>query len=216
MSALSPRAGFRTVARAAEAEREIKKSRFIGAVSPVDTEAAAREFIASRRGSHHAARHHCTAYVLGAPAAIQRSSDDGEPAGTGGVPILEVITAGGLTDVVVVVTRYFGGVLLGAGGLIRAYSSAAADAVAAAGLVERVPAVCLTISVEHTLAGRLDNELRSAGHDISGARYDVAAHFDLTVADADRGPFETWLAERTGGRARITDGEPTYLARPIR
>ena len=110
---------MRTIRENGEHELEIKRSRFLCALARVDSDEAAREFIAERRKLHHEARHHCTAYVLDEGRA-QRSNDDGEPAGTAGAPMLEVLRRNEITGVVAVVSRYFGGVLLGAGGLVRA------------------------------------------------------------------------------------------------
>ena len=132
-----PRA-YVTVAREATAEIEVKRSRFLGHVVPVTTEDEARAVVEAARKEHWDARHHCSAFVLGPDGALQRSSDDGEPSGTAGAPMLEVLRGRGLTDVVAVVTRWFGGTLLGAGGLVRAYSDATRAALDAAGTRRRV------------------------------------------------------------------------------
>lgn len=124
---------IKTVGKAASAEFTEKKSVFIGYAAPVSSEEEARDFIASIKKKHADARHNVSAYVLGG--GIMHSSDDGEPSGTAGVPVLEVIKKSGVTNTVVVVTRYFGGILLGAGGLLRAYSAAARAAIDAAGVV---------------------------------------------------------------------------------
>lgn len=124
---------IKTVGKAASAEFTEKKSVFIGYAAPVSSEEEARDFIASIKKKHADARHNVSAYVLGG--GIMHSSDDGEPSGTAGVPVLEVIKKSGVTNTVVVVTRYFGGILLGAGGLLRAYSTAARAAIDAAGVV---------------------------------------------------------------------------------
>ena len=119
-----------TVARDATAEVEDRGSRFLCTLRRVATEDDARALVAALRREHGDARHHCSAFVLGADGAIQRSSDDGEPAGTAGAPMLDVLRGAGLSDVAAVVTRWFGGTLLGAGGLVRAYSDAVRGAVA--------------------------------------------------------------------------------------
>ena len=124
-------AGYQTAAREAEDAFVERRSRFIGAICPVQTEEDALAFVAKRKKAHWDATHHVYAYVL-RQEGIRRYSDDGEPQGTGGVPVLEVLEREGLTDVAVVVTRYFGGILLGAGGLVRAYSHGAKLAVDAA------------------------------------------------------------------------------------
>ena len=139
---------------------EIKRSRFLTRLRRVASEADARAVVEERRRTQFDARHHCSAFVLGPDARTARSSDDGEPAGTAGVPILGVLNANRLTDVVAVVTRYFGGIKLGAGGLVRAYSDAVAQAVAAAGTRQVV--LCSLIAVEVPLAdaGALESQIR--------------------------------------------------------
>ena len=111
---------YRTVARSAVAETEVKRSRFLCRIERVESEGAARAVVDRARKEHWDARHHCSAFVLGPDGAVQRSSDDGEPSGTAGAPTLEVLRGRALSDVVAVVTRWFGGTLLGAGGLVRA------------------------------------------------------------------------------------------------
>jgi len=123
---------IRTVGKSASAETVEKKSVFIGYAAPVSSEAEARDFVASIKKKHADARHNVSAYVLSG--GIMHSSDDGEPSGTAGVPVLEVIKKSGIVNTAVVVTRYFGGILLGAGGLVRAYSAAAKAAIDAAGI----------------------------------------------------------------------------------
>ncbi|MCA0253665.1 MAG: YigZ family protein [Actinobacteria bacterium] len=156
-----------TIAARVEHEVVIKKSRFIATLVPVRSVAEADGEIAALRRQYWDARHNCTALVVGTHADQQRSSDDGEPSGTAGVPMLEVLRHRELTDLVAVVTRYFGGVLLGAGGLVRAYSGAVAEAVDHARLVRRELLTEITLDVPHTEAGRLDNWLRdwAATHD---------------------------------------------------
>jgi uncharacterized YigZ family protein len=151
-------------------EIEIKRSRFITVLGRADNEDTARELVAALRREFHDARHHCSAFVLGPDRNIQRSNDDGEPSGTAGVPMLEAITkretAPGLTDlsdVSAVVVRYFGGILLGAGGLVRAYSESVSAALERAPLVRRSRLRICSASVPHAAAGRLENDLRTAG-----------------------------------------------------
>ena len=128
---------YRTIARDATAEVEDRGSRFLCTLRRVATEDDARALVVALRREHGDARHHCSAFVLGPESAIQRSSDDGEPAGTAGAPMLDVLRGAGLSDVAAVVTRWFGGTLLGAGGLVRAYSDAVRGAVAEAGALRR-------------------------------------------------------------------------------
>lgn len=149
-----PDHGYCTVAAAAQAEFEEKRSRFIGSIAPVSSEEEALAFIASVRAQNRDARHNCHACLLRA-GGIKRFSDDGEPQGTAGKPILEVIEREGLTDTALVVTRYFGGILLGAGGLTRAYAQAAKLAVDAAQRVWMRPAVLVGVECDYSLYGKI-------------------------------------------------------------
>src|SRR5690625_3817449 len=148
---------MRAIKRAGENELEAKKSRFVCVLERVTDETAVREAVAHQRKIHHTARHHCSAYVLGDDADIQKSSDDGEPAGTAGMPMLEVLRRNELTNVVAVVSRYFGGVLLGAGGLVRAYGGAVAATIEQVGMVERRPMRIVSTTVDYSLAGKLEH-----------------------------------------------------------
>ncbi|KQV16119.1 MULTISPECIES: YigZ family protein [unclassified Kitasatospora] len=183
-------------------ELEIKKSRFICHLARVTDEAEAQTFIAGIRKQYWDARHNCTAFVVGGEQPRERSSDDGEPGGTAGVPMLEVLRRRGLTDTAAVVTRYFGGIKLGAGGLVRAYGSAVSEAVDAVGLLERRPVALLTVAVDHTRAGRLDNDLRAAGYVVRELSYQAAGvRIEVGVPEPEVTEFHAWLAEATGGSA---------------
>lgn len=155
----------RTIAAAVEHELVIKKSRFIAQIAPVSSVDEADAVIAGIRKRYWDARHNCSAMVTGLLGDQARSSDDGEPSGTAGIPMLEVLRRRELTDTVAVVTRYFGGVKLGAGGLVRAYSTAVSEALDLAALVQRMSLTQVTLEVAHADAGRYDNLLRDwAGH----------------------------------------------------
>lgn len=146
---------YLTVKDEVSSEFEEKKSVFIGHVRRVYREEEARSFIDEIRSEHKEATHNVYAYVIGQNMGIQRYSDDGEPQGTAGIPVLEVIKKNSVTDIVVVVTRYFGGVLLGAGGLVRAYSKGAALAIKDSGVVEKVKGCKVEINIEYDLLGKL-------------------------------------------------------------
>ncbi|MGB4137315.1 MAG: YigZ family protein [Microbacterium sp.] len=150
-----------TIAAEVDHELVIRKSRFIAHVAPVSSPEEADQVIADLRRRYWDARHNCAAQVTGLLGDRARSSDDGEPSGTAGMPMLEVLRRRGLTDVVAVVTRYFGGIKLGAGGLVRAYSSAVSEALDLAALVDRVILSQATVAVPHADAGRFDNALRA-------------------------------------------------------
>src|SRR5690625_4845942 len=142
----------------------IQKSRFIGYVRRVESEEAAQDFIQEIKKKHHDATHNCSAYLIGENDQIQKANDDGEPSGTAGVPILEVLKKQHLKDTAVVVTRYFGGIKLGAGGLIRAYGSTTSQALKTTGIVKRQLMQGHSITVDYTLLGKLENVLRTSDH----------------------------------------------------
>jgi len=172
----------------AEAELVVSRSRFLARACRVEDEESARRFIAEVRSIDHDARHHCTAFVLGADAAVRRSNDDGEPSGTAGRPMLEVVTGRGLSDVVVVVTRWFGGVLLGTGGLVRAYGDATAAALDAAGTRERVLWQQARVVAPIAEVGVLESRLRR-DTDVVDVEYE-ADRVTWTVAFTDAGVLD--------------------------
>lgn len=173
----------RPVGGSAEAELVVSRSRFLARACRVEDEESARRFIADVRAIDHDARHHCTAFVLGPDAAVRRSNDDGEPSGTAGRPMLEVVTGRGLSDVVVVVTRWFGGVLLGTGGLVRAYGDATSAALDAAGVRERVLWQQAKVVAPIAEVGTLESRLRR-DTDVVDVVYE-ADRVTWTVACAD-------------------------------
>ncbi|MEU6127552.1 YigZ family protein [Saccharopolyspora sp. NPDC047091] len=206
---------MRTIRRSGEFELEIKRSRFLCALSRADSEERAREFVAQRRKLHHDARHHCSAYVLDVDGRTQRSSDDGEPAGTAGVPMLEVLRHNEITRVVAVVSRYFGGTLLGAGGLVRAYGGAVSAALEQVGLAELRPMRLVSTTVDYLVAGKLENDLRSHGFSVSDVDYSERVRFVVQVPADDVEDFGRWLAEATGGAAEPVLGELVHAEVPV-
>lgn len=152
------------------------------------------------RSTYHDARHHCTAFVIGPDAALQRSNDDGEPAGTAGRPMLEALTGHGVSDVVAVVTRWFGGTLLGSGGLVRAYGEVTANALDVAGRRRREQARLCRVVVDVAAAGALENRLRQAV-DVLDVQYGQSVTF--TVATADDQQLAAELAGWTAGAAQL-------------
>ncbi|WP_435735930.1 YigZ family protein [Cellulosimicrobium sp. PMB13] len=200
-----------TIARPVDHELVVKRSRFLAHLAPVASVEAADAVVARVRKEHWDARHHCVALVVGPHADQQRSTDDGEPSGTAGVPMLEVLRHRGLTDVVAVVTRYFGGVLLGAGGLVRAYSSAVSEALDVARVVRRAVRTVVTVDVPHAAAGRLHGVLQdwAGAHDavLAGVAYEQVARFTLLVAPADLDRFDADLAAASAGTLAAARGE---------
>jgi uncharacterized YigZ family protein len=197
---------MRTIKHSGIHELQIRRSRFICALARVVTEEEAQAFIAERRRAHRDATHNCTAYVLGEHGQITRNSDDGEPAGTAGLPMLEVLARRGLTGVAAVVTRYFGGIKLGAGGLVRAYGQAVAETIDAVGVVERRPVVTVTVSVGHERAGRLQRDLHASPYPPAGTRYGDGVEIDVPVPETELTAFEAWAAAATGGQASTRRG----------
>ncbi|MDO5499160.1 MAG: YigZ family protein [Propionibacteriaceae bacterium] len=192
---------YRTIARAAEVDLEVKRSIFRCRLEHVTDEASARAVIERARAEHWAARHHCSAFILGPDGQTARSSDDGEPPGTAGAPMLEVLRGAELTEVVAVVTRWFGGTLLGAGGLVRAYSEAVREAVAAAGVRRRELQAEFTLALDHAIAGRVESELRARGLTVLDTGYAAMVTLRLGVPDDEADRLNTIVAELTAGSA---------------
>ena len=205
---------MRSIARDGAHELEIQRSRFMCSVARVDTPQQAADFIAAIRKRHWDATHHCSAYRVGPDADQQRSNDDGEPAGTAGVPMLEVLTRREITDTVAVVTRYYGGIKLGAGGLVRAYGKAVSETLDEVGTVLRVQHTTVHITVDHQAAGKLDNELRSTGYRVANVEYGSTVRMTVLVPAPATEPFEQWLAEHTAGQAAIELGDAVLLDVP--
>lgn len=190
---------YRAPARAASAQIEVKRPRFLATVERVETEDAARAVIERVRREHWDARHHCSAFIVGPDARLERSNDDGEPAGMAGAPILETMSGHGLSDIVVVVTRWFGGTLLGAGGLVRAYSAVAQEALDIAGVRERMLVREYALQLDHADAGRVERELRSRGVQVLDTMWGAGAELVLGVPADGTGEFVALIAEVTGG-----------------
>jgi uncharacterized YigZ family protein len=194
---------YRTVARAAEAELAVKRSVFRCRIQPVSDEDAARAVIELARHQHWDARHHCSAFILGPEAMTARSSDDGEPAGTAGAPMLDVLRGAELTEVVAVVTRWFGGTLLGAGGLVRAYSDAVRAGLAEAGVRHRELRSEFELTLDHAVAGRVESDLRARDCAVLDTRYAEAVTLRLGVPDRAEAELTATVAELTGGAGQL-------------
>ncbi|MFB7287721.1 YigZ family protein [Actinacidiphila glaucinigra] len=195
---------YLTIGREHVHESEIKRSRFLCALAPVSSEEAAQEFLARVRKEHAGATHNCYAYVLGAEGRIHRASDDGEPGGTAGTPMLQVLLRREVRDVIAVVTRYYGGVQLGAGGLVRAYGGAVSAALDELGTVERQKLALVTVVADHQRAGRIENDLRAAGRAVRGVAYGAAeVRIELGVPQEELAAFRAWLADASAGTAGV-------------
>ena len=191
---------YLTLAGPADAEVEDRGSRFLCTLRRVADEDEARALVAALRREHVDARHHCSAFVLGPRGEVQRSSDDGEPAGTAGAPMLDVLRGAGVSDVAAVVTRWFGGTLLGAGGLVRAYGDAVRAALAEAGTLRRSLLTELALDLDHADAGRVEGELRSRGVRVLEVAYDARVRLLLAAPPAELERVAEVVAAATAGR----------------
>lgn len=189
----------------------IQKSRFIGYVRRVKTEEEAQAFIQEIKKKHYDATHNCSAYIIGEHDEIQKANDDGEPSGTAGVPILEVLKKQGLKDTAVVVTRYFGGIKLGAGGLIRAYGSTTSQAIKTTGIVKRQLMKGFSITVDYGLLGKLENVLRNSEHILETIHYLENVEFIVFVEDGQETKFTEWIVDLTNDQAKIVELDPKYI-----
>lgn len=190
---------YKTVEFESSDEFTEKKSRFIGYVKPVKTQAEAVEFINSIKTKHWDATHNVSAYVL-KENNIQRSSDDGEPSGTAGVPVLDVLLKEGLVDVCVVVTRYFGGTLLGAGGLIRAYSHGSKIAVEAGHIITMAPCKIITVSVDYSFYDRMNIMLGDFGANIENSEFADKVNIVFSLKESLVDNLSKTLTEQSNGK----------------
>ena len=204
----------------ADVELEIKRSRFLTRIRRVSTEEAARAVVEERRSAMFDARHHCSAFILGPDGRIARSSDDGEPAGTAGIPMLTALQHNQLTDVVAVVTRYFGGIKLGAGGLVRAYTDAVAQAVAAVGTRRVRLSRVLRIDVDFASAGAVEDQLRGlvlpSGEQVvvDGVEWSDRAHISVAVPSVCVGELEVSLASLSAGTLTAVQVDERWTDQP--
>lgn len=218
MSSLAP-AGVLVPAdtSASEIDLEIKRSHFLGLAARTTSEAQAREFIASRRALYPDARHHCSAFIIANPGATptERSNDDGEPSGTAGKPMLEVVRGSQIFDVTVVVTRYFGGTLLGTGGLVRAYSQATTQALEQLSLCRRSQQYLWQLRAPVAEAGRIEAELRAGGANIVQTRWESQATIELASAVANPTELAALVANVTRGQGRLEAAGTKILELPL-
>ena len=198
---------YSTVRAEASAEQIIEKSRFIAYVSPAETREEADEFIASIRKKHKDATHNVPAMVLGDKFQIQWGSDDGEPQGTSGAPIVQMLVAQGITNVVVVVTRYFGGIKLGTGGLVRAYTSSAKLGLEAAGICDVCERQVMTYALDYTYLAKLQNLAGGALLTIENLTYADVVQAELSCVPERADEVKNLIANLTGGQGRLCSEE---------
>ncbi|GIN76099.1 MULTISPECIES: YigZ family protein [Bacillus] len=202
---------YLTVAGEGTHEIVIEKSRFICHLSRVSTEEEAQNFINHIKKQHWNATHNCSAYVIGENDQIQKANDDGEPSGTAGVPMLEVLKKRNLKDTCAVVTRYFGGIKLGAGGLIRAYGKSVSEGLNHVGVVERKLMRVIHTTVNYTWIGKLENELRESPYQIKDIHYADDVEFETYVKESEKQAFTEWITELTNGKSENREGIQVYL-----
>ncbi|ANU13797.1 YigZ family protein [Planococcus halocryophilus] len=205
------RENYTTVGDSGSAEILIQKSRFIGHAARAETEQQAIEFINSIKLLHKTATHNCSAYLIGEHDSIQKANDDGEPSGTAGFPMLEVLKKQGLKDTVVVVTRYYGGIKLGSGGLIRAYGKAVSAALTAAGVVDRRLHFLMKTSIDYTWLGKLENEIRQSPFPLDHLEYTEGVDLYIYVPIEKKMEFIDWINGLTNGQAHISTVDSQFL-----
>ncbi len=203
---------YKTVLKDAEVEMIERKSRFIGYCRPVKSQDEAIDFINEIRAMHRQATHNVYAYVLREDN-IMRYSDDGEPAGTAGVPVLEVIKKEGLTDICVVVTRYFGGILLGAGGLVRAYGKSAKLGIDAAERIEKIYCKLYLIRCDYSTYGKLEYTINTEGYILKDCAFENDVCMTVGVKPEAENAFLKAVADVSGGSAQVNELPGEYIAK---
>lgn len=204
-------ASYYTVKQSGSKEIIIQKSRFIGYVQRVETEKDAQLFIQKIKKKHYDATHNCSAYIIGKHDEIQKANDDGEPGGTAGIPMLEVLKQQNLKDTAVVVTRYFGGIKLGAGGLIRAYGNTTSQALKATGIVRRQLMQGFSVKVDYTWLGKLENEIRNSSYILETINYLEQVDILVYVQKGQEQDFTDWIVDLTSDQANITKEKFAYI-----
>lgn len=204
--------GYRAVYEGGQGEIIEKKSRFIATVLPIETEEEALEFIAKMKKKYWDARHNCYVYSIGMNREFTRCSDDGEPSGTAGRPMLDVILGEDIYNVAVVVTRYFGGVLLGTGGLVRAYSKAVQEGLAASKVILKQKGIALKITTDYTGLGKIQYIAGERNIPVLDSEYTDKVVMKLLVPVQDVGSVQKAITEGTNGRAGIAKDQELYYA----
>ena len=203
---------YKTLHKFGVDEYIVEKSTFIGYAKPIKTEEEAIEFINEIKKKHKDATHNVWAYTIGENMNIQRYSDDGEPQGTAGIPTLEVIKKEDLRDVVVVVTRYFGGIKLGAGGLVRAYTKGAKVGIEAGIVIEKVKYSEVKIKIEYTQLGRIQNEIMNLGFKVKDTIYSEDVELIVYVRNEEAQSLMDRIIDITSGTSDVSLGEEYYLS----
>lgn len=203
---------YRTIHRSSETELIINKSKFIGYAKPISNEEEAIKYIEEIRLKHKTANHNVPAYVIGENNNIQRYSDDGEPSGTAGIPVLEVIKKENLKNIVIVVTRYFGGIKLGTGGLVRAYTKAAKSAIESAIIVDKILFTKLKIRISYNLFGKVENELLRLNYIIDNKTYDDKVNIIVLSEKSKLNELKNTLIELSSANIELLETDDEYYS----
>ncbi|MEJ8787794.1 MULTISPECIES: YigZ family protein [Dorea] len=203
---------YKAVYEGGEGELIEKKSRFIATVIPAESEEEALAFIEAMKKKYWNATHNCSAYVIGEKGQLKRCSDDGEPSGTAGRPMLEVLEGEGIRNVAVVVTRYFGGTLLGTGGLVRAYSASVKAGLASSVIITKIPGVKLKIETDYTGLGKIQYLLGEMGIRTLDSQYTDHVELDVLVPETMLERMKAELIEGTNGQAKLEEGANCWFA----
>ena len=203
---------YKTVKQYGEGEIEEKKSRFLGKIKPVETEEEALKFIEGIKKQYWDARHNCYAYIIGEHCECVRCSDDGEPSGTAGKPMLEVLQNQELRNVVAVVTRYFGGTLLGTGGLVRAYTQATQEALREACIAVMTPVAVMTVQTDYNAIGKIKYVLAQENILVQNEEYTTDVVVTMAVPLSEKEKLIKKLTEVTNGKVVIDEKEQMFMA----
>ena len=202
---------IKMIFQGADAEIVEKKSRFIGQIFPIHSEEEAQRIVNEIRKKHYDARHHCFAYVLGEKNEIERCSDDGEPSGTAGRPMLDLLVGAGVHDALAVVTRYFGGVLLGTGGLVRAYSAATKEALQKCDIREKEAGYRTTILADYVDFGKIQYLAANLGLSEENVEYGEKVSVTYGISEKQIDAFEKEVINKTGGKCKIDRGNKIWI-----
>lgn len=203
---------YKTVYEGGEAEITEKKSRFLATVRPVSSEEEALLFISEMKKKYWNASHNCFAYTVGERQELQRCSDDGEPGGTAGRPMLDVLLGQEIHNAAVVVTRYFGGTLLGTGGLVRAYSKAVQEGLKSCTVIEKQEGVLLALGTDYNGIGKIQYLLGQKGYTITDSEYTDAVKIKVLVPSEELSGLEEEITEATGGKTKFLEREQVVFA----
>ncbi len=206
---------YTTINQEAEIEISEKKSRFIATVLKVENQEEAEAHLQLLRKKYWDATHNCYAYQIGERNEVQRFSDDGEPQGTAGKPILDVLKGKDIKNTLIVVTRYYGGTLLGTGGLVRAYGRAAKEGVLEAQLIEKCCIRLYTLEMTYPLSGKVQYLLNDKKYVIRETLYTEVVRFIVEVLVEDEATFEAWMIESTNAEISLAKGETDFIDRSV-